>query len=501
MKDQQTYDILIIGSGLGGLVCAYILSKNGYKVAVLEKNKQIGGCLQTFKRFGVKFDTGMHYIGSVDEGQALYKFFKYLGLLNIPLDRLNPNAYDIISIAGKEYQFASGSDNFIATLAKKFPERENDLKQYIQRIYEITNASPLYNLQIIKGHSIIDPDYIKISINDFIASITSDKKLQNVLVGNLPLYAGIKDKTPTYIYALISAFYIQSAFRIINGSDKIAYSLSESIQNFGGEIYTSTEVKEILFDDKKAIGVKTHNNDIIKAKNIISNIHPEATINLTNTPLIRTIYKERIRSLENTISNFTVYIKFKKNKIPYLNSNFYYYDNENVWGINDYAPSKYPQNYLFMHQCHTNNPVYAQSAELIGYMRYNEVEKWKNTTIGRRGEEYKAFKEEKAQQLLQKLAMSFPNILANIEAYETSTPLTYRDYTATKDGSMYGIVRDKNFPIQTLISQRTKVSNLLMTGQNINSHGILGVTIGAIITCANFLGINFIIKQIQEANK
>ena len=61
---------------------------------------------------------------------------------------------------------------------------------------------------------------------------------------------------------------------------------------------------------------------IIEAKNIISNIHPEATINLINTPLIRNVYKERIRSLENTISNFTVYIKFKENKVPYLNSNF-----------------------------------------------------------------------------------------------------------------------------------------------------------------------------------
>ncbi|MEG1556274.1 MAG: FAD/NAD(P)-binding protein, partial [Bacteroidales bacterium] len=51
------YDIIIIGSGLGGLITGYILAKNGYKVMVLEKNSQFGGCLQTFKRDGVKFDT------------------------------------------------------------------------------------------------------------------------------------------------------------------------------------------------------------------------------------------------------------------------------------------------------------------------------------------------------------------------------------------------------------------------------------------------------------
>ncbi|HPT12003.1 MAG TPA: NAD(P)-binding protein, partial [Bacteroidales bacterium] len=72
---MKQFDVIIIGSGLGGLVCGYILSKNGYKVGIFEKNNQIGGCLQTFKRKGVSFDTGMHYIGSMEEGQILHRFF------------------------------------------------------------------------------------------------------------------------------------------------------------------------------------------------------------------------------------------------------------------------------------------------------------------------------------------------------------------------------------------------------------------------------------------
>jgi all-trans-retinol 13,14-reductase len=102
--------------------------------------------------------------------------------------------------------------------------------------------------------------------------------------------------------------------------------------------------------------------------------------------------------------------------------------------------------------------------------------------------------------MLDKLEASFPQIKSAIEAVYTSSPLTYRDYTATKDGSMYGIIRDKNFPARTLVSQRTKIPNLFMTGQNINSHGILGVTIGAMITCAEFLGINTIIHEIDNFN-
>jgi all-trans-retinol 13,14-reductase len=492
---------MILGSGLGGLVCAYILSKNGYKVRVLEKNTQIGGCLQTFKRGNVKFDTGMHYIGSMEEGQILHNFFKYLNLLDaVKLNRLDDSGYDVISLKGETFKFASGYDNFVQTLAKSFPNNKSDIENYIKSVREIADASPLYNLRKINNNIFIEADYIKTSVNEFIASITNNTKLQNVLAGNLPLYAGVKDKTPTYIHALINNFYIQSAYRIVGGSDIIAEQLANSIQSFGGEILTNSEVDEILCDKTKATSVRLTNGEILEADYFISNIHSQETIKKLNTKLLRKAYRDRINSLENTISNFTVYIKFKENTTPYLNYNYYYYQDPDVWQANFYDPKKFPQSFLFMHQCHEPNPKFAQSAELIGYMRYDEVKQWENTSVGKRGEDYKEFKEEKARKLLNKLEESFPGINNNIESFYTSSPLTYRDYTATQNGSMYGIIRDKNFPTQTLISQRTKVPNLFMTGQNINSHGILGVTIGAMITCAEFLGINEIIQEIYNSN-
>ncbi|MDD2623129.1 MAG: NAD(P)/FAD-dependent oxidoreductase [Bacteroidales bacterium] len=498
MKHNNTYDILIIGSGLGGLISAYILSKNGYKVAVLEKNAQIGGCLQTFQRFGVSFDTGMHYIGSMQEGQILYRLFNYLNLLDLPLNSLDVNGYDVISIVGKEYKYASGYENFVEVLSKSFPERRKEIETYIKSIQEIAQASPLYNMKASTNYTFVNADYVKTSVNEFITSITSDYRLQNVLAGTLPLYAGIKDKTPTYIHALINNFYIQSAYRIVGGSDQIAHMLASSIRSFGGEMYTNSEVIEILCNHEHAIGVRLINDEIITSDYIISDIHPEATIQMIHSPLIRKVYRERIRNLENSISNFTVYIKFKENSVPYQNYNYFYFNNEDVWEANNYSLSAYPDTYLYMHQCHEPNPTYAQSAEIIAYMNFAEVEKWAHTKVGNRGEAYRVFKEEKAQRVLNRLQESFPGILASIESYETSSPLTYRDYTATKNGSMYGIVRDKNFPIQSLVSQRTKIPNVFLTGQNINTHGILGVSIGAIITCAEFLGVNKIMQEMQS---
>ncbi|MGO2359479.1 MAG: phytoene desaturase family protein, partial [Mesonia sp.] len=79
---NNTYDVVVMGSGLGGLVSALILAKEGYKVCVLEKNNQFGGNLQTFVRDKKIFDTGVHYIGGLGKGENLYTYFKYLGIMD-----------------------------------------------------------------------------------------------------------------------------------------------------------------------------------------------------------------------------------------------------------------------------------------------------------------------------------------------------------------------------------------------------------------------------------
>ena len=92
-------DIVIVGGGLGGLLCGYILSKEGYRVCIVEKNKQLGGCLQTFQRDNCIFDTGMHYVGSMNEGQLLWHFFKYFGLLgNVKMRKLDEDAFDLSTV-------------------------------------------------------------------------------------------------------------------------------------------------------------------------------------------------------------------------------------------------------------------------------------------------------------------------------------------------------------------------------------------------------------------
>ena len=69
-----------------------------------------------------------------------------------------------------------------------------------------------------------------------------------------------------------------------------------------------------------------------------------------------------------------------------------------------------------------------------------------------------------------------------------STPLTYRDYTLTPYGSAYGVRKDYHNPMMTLLSAKTPIPNLLLTGQSLTLHGLLGVTMSSLFTVAEVLG-------------
>lgn len=496
---ENNYEVIVIGSGLSGLSIAYILAKNGFKVAVLEKNAQFGGCLQSFKREGVTFETGMHYVGSIEEGQILHKYFNYLSILDdIELSSLNKSCYDIIDFRGERYSYANGHENFVETLSQKFPYNVNDIKEYVKAIHNVTENSPYYSFRNFDTLNILDPAHVKTSINEYISQITKNEALQNVLTGNIPLYAGLKDKTPLYIHALISDFYINSAYRIVGSSDNIAKSLVKSLKNMGVDLFNNSEVKKVICDNKQVTAIELKDGNRINTKYLISSIHPEYLLQMIDSNLIRKAYRERINNMEQTVSTFTVFIKFKENTVPYLNSNFFKYRDETIWDCETYTEESWPKSYLYMHQCSEKDQKFAKGAILFAYMNYADVMQWNGTRIGRRGADYEEFKKIKAEKLLSCIEKDMPGILSNIDNYWTSTPLTYQDYTATKEGSTYGVVRDVSSPIQTTISQRTKIPNLFLTGQNTNSHGVLGVIISSVITASELLGKEFLINQINK---
>lgn len=491
--------VIIIGSGLGGLSCGVILAKNGYQVTVLEQGAQIGGCLQCFTRKGAKFETGMHFIGSAAPGQTLQRLMRYLEIdQQVHLSRLDPKGYDVVSLEGKTYRFPNGKEAFIRQMSAYFPQQHDNLVRYFDLVESIAQASSLHSLRHAESDASVNTEYLLRPINEVIDEVITDPTLAKVLVGNLPLYAAEKDKTPFSTLAFITDFYNQSAYRIQGGSDVVAHALADTIRRYGGEVLTRKQVTRIICDDKQAVGVEV-SQEVIPCDYVISDVHPKRTLRMLDTKLIRPAYRHRIDQIPQTVGTFSVYLKFKKGAMPYMNYNYYGYQKDTPWDCEKYSSLTWPEGFLYMHFCQDASP-FASTGVILSYMRMEEVERWRGTQVGRRGEDYEAFKHQRAERLIDVVAQHFPDIRNQIETYYTSTPLTYLDYTGTEDGSMYGNAKDIRMSSAYRVAQRTKVPNLYLTGQNINSHGMLGVLVGTIVTCSEFLTAEKIYEQINEAN-
>lgn len=505
MSTQREYDVVIIGSGLGGLVCGAILAKEGKRVCILEKNEQIGGCLQTFKRDGVTFDTGVHYIGGLAEGNNLWKIFNYLGIMErLETARMDENGFDVVLFKddAQQYPYGMGYENFKAKLLAGFPNEKEAIEKYCADMQRICDSVPLYNLRPEDDFG--DNEGFTTGIKAYLEKLTTNEKLQNVLGGTNLLYAGT-DKTPLYIHALVVNSYIQSAYRIKGGGDNIAKLLARTIKELGGDVLRKSEVKRIVVEDGSAKYVELQNGEQIGAALFISGIHPSKTFELTDTDLLRPAYRNRIKGLENSISTFVLYAVLKPGTLPYANRNYYYFNENDVWKTGEYTEETWPYMYALFEEVPDKPTGFAEAISIMTYMRFDEVEQWKDThhtTLDEniRDEAYQDFKKQKAEKLLEMVEVKFPGIRNCIEAYYTSTPLSYRDYMGTDDGSMYGIIKDVNEPMKSMISVKTKVPNLFLTGQNINLHGVLGVTECTLLTCGAIIGKEYLLNKIKSAN-
>ena len=481
------YDVAIIGSGLGGLQCAYILAKKGLNVCVLEKNPIVGGCLQTFRRGQTEFDTGFHYVGGLDDGQPLNAIFQYFKLMNLPWHRLDNDAFDEVRIGGQSYFFANGYDRFADTLAEQFPHQRDNLKRYVAMLKNVGDGLK-NSFKPRSEEEVFTQSLFVRSAYDFLCETITDPLLRNVLSGTSLKMELNRQTLPLYIFAQINSSFIQSAWRLNGGGQLIADELVASIEQMGGTVRTSAGVVELVERDGRLSTAILDNGEQVESEWFISDIHPAATLDLIKeSQQVRKIYRRRIGSLQNTFGMFTLNVALKDGAVPYLNRNQYVYRTNDVWSLADYVEGRPTEGILLSYRAEANQQ-FARNVDILTPMYWPEVERWADTKVGRRGADYEDFKHRKTDECLALAAEVVPNLAQAVEKTFSSTPLTYRDYTATAQGAAYGIRKDYNNPMLTLLTPRTPVPNLLLTGQNLNLHGVLGVSMSSFFTCAEILG-------------
>lgn len=490
------YDVIVIGSGLGGLECGYILARQGKRVLILEQGAQPGGCMQSYRRRGFSLDTGFHYVGGLGEGQSLYPAFKYLGLMDLPWHQLDKDGFDKVSIGDKTFALAQGYDRFVEQLLQHFPAERLGLEHYA-RLLRQSAADQLSALSprppLAEGSMEMSMAY---SAWQFLQVNFHDPMLRNVLSGTCLRMELRKETLPLFSFLHGNGSYVESSWRLKGNGAQVVDQLAAGICEQGGEIICRTKVDELVEKDGKLVGAVCENGEIYEADVFISDIHPSQTIDLVKeSSKLKRVYHRRIHSVENTFGMFTVSLVLPPNTLRYFNYNQYIYDVADVWEAHEPESGKV-KGVLVSCRVPEDGSEYTQQMDLLTPMPWAHCQVWQDTKVGHRGDEYEADKKCWADKCIALAEPFFPEIKHYLHRY-TSTPLTWHDYTLAPQGTAYGMRKDYRNPLMTILSPRTPIPNLLLTGQNLMLHGVHGVTMTSLYTCAEVLGKEAVWKIVE----
>lgn len=479
-------DVAIIGSGLGGLECAKLLSDCGLCVLVLERESQPGGCMQSYRRNGLGLDTGLHYIGGLAEGQPLHRPFQLLGLLDLPWQRLDADGFDRVTYGGKTYRLAEGMDNFARTLAQDFPTEREALSRYTEMLSE-SNRSQWDTLRPDYKGNPLNSEAMNTGAWDWLERNFSDPRLVQVISGNALRMELNRTTLPLFTFAHSNGAYVESSWRLRGDGNMLVDKLIEGISANGGRVVTNAEAAELIESEGRVVALRCADGTEVEARWFVSDVHPAVTLSwLKQSQVVRRIYRRRISSLPNTFGMLTAQLVLKPGVVEYFNHNHFVYSAADVWDFYNHPGPV--SGVMISCRVPADGRRYARQVDLLTPITWQQVQPWEQTTVGRRGQDYTEWKQRKADECISLAETVMPGLREAVEHVYISTPLTYRDYTLTPQGSAFGLRKDYHQPLLTTLSPRTPLPNLLLTGQNLMLHGVQGVTMTALATCAELVG-------------
>ena len=502
---KQKKRVIIIGSGMSGMALGSILGRHNYDVTILEKNQQIGGNLQVFSRDKTLFDSSVHYIGGLQPGGNANRIFHYLGIFDkLELNPLDVNAFDKIRLSdGTLIPLAYGYEHFEKQLVEYFPKEKEAIQKIVKTIKEFCSYFPLYNLEASAEKTYYtNPEILEIGAWDLLNSLTSDERLVQAILGSGPLYAGKKEKTPFYVVALILNSYIEGSYKLKGGGASINKAFLKVFHELGVHVKKRKEVIGARYhSDGSVAAVQCSDGTEYEGDHFISTLHPGVTINIFGENNFLKAYVNRIRKLPNTVAPFMMYLRLKPETIPFENSNYYEYFSPKIWELENDDMSIWPRVFYFTFSEDTNNPGWAKSASTMCYLPMHHLEKWRNSensivNPSERGEDYDSFKQELEEKTFNRVLERWPQLREATDGIYSSTPLTYRDFLSTPDGSLYGIQKDFNRSQSSILNPKTRIPNLYLSGQNLIFHGVFGSCISALVTSFNFIDKDQFLKEV-----
>lgn len=459
---DRKYDAIIIGSGIGGLVCGCYLAKAGFKVLIIEQHHKPGGCCTSFDRNGYRFDAGVHYLGSLREDGILFKIIEDLNLLNRIKFLINDPTDRIIT-----------PDKIVYIRKDKFKTKEELISHFPQ---EKENINNFFNFILNKDFLFIVSKTKKINFKNFLDTFFIDYKLKaifSILLGNLGLSSSqISALTAIVFY---KEYIFDGGYYPQGGVQVLPDLLSQVFKEYGGELLLSTEATKIITKNKRAVGVKIKQNEIIYGKFIVSNV--DATFTFKKLLDYSNNYENKmIKKLKVSPSAFVVYLGINKKldikEKHYATWHFSTYDIEKSYSEH-IRPSALPHfNYLLFDFPSLVDSTLAPKDKstlriLVGaeYSRRNIWNKYKNII---------------SNLIIEKANYFVTDIQKHIEIKEIATPHSFYKFTRNNRGALFGWASTPTQIERKLFPALTSLKNLYLTGHWVTS----GMGQGGISTVA-----------------
>ncbi|WP_066960827.1 NAD(P)/FAD-dependent oxidoreductase [Microbulbifer sp. Q7] len=504
------YDAIVIGSGIGGLTTAALLSAAGKKVLVLEQHYTAGGFTHAYDRNGYEWDVGVHYIGDVGGHPTMTrKLFDFISggrLQWAPMD----STYDRICLGDEQYDLVAGREAFVDELSRRFPGQRPVIEAYLERVMAVASAMPLITLEKLCPRwcaplfslykKLRWPDFLHQTTYEVLRELTDNETLIAVLTGQWG-DNGMTPKNGSFIiHALIAKHYLYGGYYPVGGASKMAETIIPQIQKSGGEVFTYARVDTLLLDGARVTGVRMEDGTEIFAPAVISNAGVFNTFEklLPESAASAAGYPRQLQAVQPSMSHLCLYIGLRKTaaELGLPKTNYWLYPSPDYQADTEAflqdPGAEIPLVYISFPSA--KDPDFERrypgraTIEVVAPAQYAWFERWQEKTWGKRGADYEALKQQFSERLLAHLYRHFPQLRGEIDYCELSTPLSTRHFCAYTQGEIYGLNHDPARFAQSWLRPKTRVPGLYLTGQDIMSCGVAGAMFAGLVTAQSLLG-------------
>ncbi len=481
------FDCVVIGAGVSGMTAALILARHGWRVVVVEQASRSAPVLRGFWRDDVYFDTGFHLAGALGPGQIMDILFRYLGVRDhIQTRPYDPDGFEVLrdERSGVEIRVPYGTERVRERLHALFPGEAGAVDEYLRLVQQTWDSFPYLNLEADLAALGGTRTAHGPTLAEVLGRLTGSHLLRSVLSMHCLLHGVPPAFVPFAIHAVVSASYYQSAHAVVGGGGRLAAAFDEAMGRAGVRVLCGRAATGIrVATDGAPFTVHLEGGEALSGTRVISTIHPRRFLGLVPEGLFRPAFCNRLRGLEDTSGAYTAFVRTTA-PVENLTS-------ANLYLAVDGDPSDFnlggPLGRRPMYVTTALGPGGGPGAGCIAICPADpkETAPWADSRNGQRPESYQEFKARAATALISRLKRSCPELAARMASLELATPLTFRDYHQSPEGSLYGVAHRVG---QYNPEPMTRIRGLLQAGQAVAAPGVLGAMVSSFLACGTLLG-------------